>query len=149
MTPKAGAPRLLVRAKARGRTPSRAAAIGSCADSRVQPLSAPTQEMAITTASSLPAVGPHNAAAASAMGAPELASTSAGSRPSTVVQANTVAMPAIAVPATVARATVRGASSTDSAGTVAASRPIIAHRVSATVAAATLPRDSPLGLKGT
>ncbi len=97
----------------------------------------------------MPAVGPHRAAAASAIGALDRASTSAGSRPSTVVQASTVAMPAMAVPATVARATVRGASSTESAGTVAASRPIIAHRVSATVAPATLLRDSPEGLNGT
>jgi hypothetical protein len=57
-------------------------------------------------------------------------------------------MPAIAVPATVAQATVRGASSTDPAGTVAASSPIIAHSVSATVAAARC-SDSPLGLNGT
>ena len=82
-SPCSGVPRSSTRANHAGSTPSRAAASGSCADSRIQPLSAPKQEIAMTTASVTPAAGPQSERAASAIGACDCASTSRGRSPRT------------------------------------------------------------------
>ena len=146
--PNTGAPLRPVLAKAAGNSRSRAAAIGIWPCSRIQPLRAPNAETMAPMATASPAQPPNISAAASANGALEPASTPAGMTPITATVPRMYTSAVTRVPMMVERGMVRSGSATSSAGTVADSRPMNAHRVSAAAAVTEPNTDPPAGLNG-
>ena len=122
-------------ANARGKRPSSAAASGTRPWIMIHPFSAPKVEIIATAAISFAGDTPSTDApnicrAASANGALECASVAAGITPMIATVASTYIAVVTTVPKIVARGSVRSGSLTSSAGTVADSRPMNAHRVS-------------------